>query len=150
MNNTCYELTWISYLLNYLKINKEESIVIFYEKRVITYVIKNLVFYEITRQIEMDFQSIYGKIQDRSIIIKHVWKYPKVENIFTIVGIPIPTPTYCPYGSRKYLFSILQRGVEISKPESKEEETMSEEIDNPQRKGPRVDQPRKMCMYIYV
>ncbi|RVW85060.1 Retrovirus-related Pol polyprotein from transposon TNT 1-94 [Vitis vinifera] len=72
MTGACCELTWLRYLLKDLGVLHKEPALLYCDNKAALHIAANPVFHERTRHIEMDCHYIRDKIQDGSIITRHV------------------------------------------------------------------------------
>ncbi|WKA11562.1 hypothetical protein VitviT2T_029049 [Vitis vinifera] len=72
MTRACCELTWLRYLLKDLVVLHQEPALLYCDNKATLHIAANPVFHERTRHIEMDCHYIRDKIQDGSIITRHV------------------------------------------------------------------------------
>ncbi|KAM7485260.1 hypothetical protein LguiA_001269 [Lonicera macranthoides] len=83
MTGTCCELAWLRYLLKDLGLADHESAFLYCDNKAALHIAANPVFHERTRHIEMDCHYIRDKIQDGSIITKHVNSKHQLADVFT-------------------------------------------------------------------
>ena len=83
MTGTCCELTWLRYLLRDLGLLHHESALLYCDNKAALHIAANPVFHERTRHIEMDCHYIRDKIQDGSIITRHVSSADQLADILT-------------------------------------------------------------------
>ena len=83
MANTCLELTWLSYILQDLKVPQLTSISLFYDNQVILHIAANLVFHEHTKHIEIDCHIVREKLQAGMIKPSYVPSHSQLADIFT-------------------------------------------------------------------
>ena len=83
MIEACCELAWHRYLLRDLGVLHQEPALLHCENKAALHIATNPVFHECTRHIEMDCYYIRDKIQDGSIITRHVSSAHQLLNILT-------------------------------------------------------------------
>ncbi|KAL6322866.1 hypothetical protein AAG906_020893 [Vitis piasezkii] len=83
MIGACCELTWLWYLLKDLGVLHQEPALLHCDNKAALHIATNPVFHERTRHIEMDCHYIRDKIQDGSIITRHVSSAHQLANILT-------------------------------------------------------------------
>ena len=83
MTGACCELTWLWYLLKDLGVLHQEPALLYCDNKATLHIAANPVFHEHTRHIEMDCHYIRDKIQDGSIITKHVSSAHQLADILT-------------------------------------------------------------------
>ncbi|CAL8152565.1 unnamed protein product [Prunus armeniaca] len=83
MASTCCELSWLQCLLQDLQLTHSEPVTLHCDNQAALHIAANLVFHERTRHIEMDCHFIRDKIQDGSIVTKHVSSSQQVADILT-------------------------------------------------------------------
>ena len=72
MTGACCELTWLRYLLKDLGVLHQEPALLYCDNKAVLHIAANPIFHERTRHIEMNCHYIRDKIQDGSIITRHV------------------------------------------------------------------------------
>ena len=72
MTEACCELTWLPYLLRDLGVLHQEPALLHCDNKAALHIAANPIFHEHTRHIEMDSHYIRKKIQDGSILTRHV------------------------------------------------------------------------------
>ncbi|WKA01667.1 hypothetical protein VitviT2T_019937 [Vitis vinifera] len=83
MTGACCELTWLRYLLRDLGVLHQEPALLYCDNKAALHIIANPVFHKQTRNIEMDCHNIRDKIQDGSIITRHVSSTHQLADILT-------------------------------------------------------------------
>ncbi|RVX07421.1 Retrovirus-related Pol polyprotein from transposon RE1 [Vitis vinifera] len=83
MTGACCELTWLWYLLKDLGVLHKEPALLYCDNKATLHIAANPVFHERTRHIEMDCHYIRDKIQDGSIITRHVSSAHQLADILT-------------------------------------------------------------------
>ncbi|CAL8999399.1 unnamed protein product [Prunus brigantina] len=83
MASTCCELSWLRCLLQDLQLTHSEPVTLHCDNQATLHIADNPVFHERTRHIEMDCHFIRDKIQDGSIVTKHVSSSQQVADILT-------------------------------------------------------------------
>ncbi|RVW37728.1 Retrovirus-related Pol polyprotein from transposon RE1 [Vitis vinifera] len=83
MTGACCELTWLRYLLKDLGVLHQEPTLLYCDNKAALHIVANPVFHECTRHIEMDCHYIRDKIQDGSIITRHVSSAHQLADILT-------------------------------------------------------------------
>ena len=83
MTGACYELSWLCSLLTDLRILHSKPTLLYCDNTTALHIAANLVFHERTTHIEMDCPFIRDKIQDGSIVTKHVASTNQLADIFT-------------------------------------------------------------------
>ena len=83
MTGACCELTWLRYLLKDLGVLHQEPALLYCDNKAALHIAANPVFHERTRHIEMDCHYIRDKIQDGSIITRHVSSAHQLADILT-------------------------------------------------------------------
>ncbi|WJZ98115.1 hypothetical protein VitviT2T_016667 [Vitis vinifera] len=79
----CCELTWLRYLLKDLGVLHQEPALLYCDNKAALHIAANPIFHERTRHIEMDCHYIRDKIQDGSIITRHVSSAHQLADILT-------------------------------------------------------------------
>ena len=83
MIGACCELMWLRYLLKYLGVLHQEPALLYCDNKAALHIAANPIFHERTRHIEMDCHYIRDKIQDSSIITRHVSSAHQLADILT-------------------------------------------------------------------
>ena len=83
MTGACYELSWLRWLLTYLRILHPKPTLLYCDNSTALHIAVIPIFHERTRHIKMDCHFIRDKIQDGSIITKHVASMNQLANVFT-------------------------------------------------------------------
>ena len=83
MTGACCELSWLRSLLTNLRILHPKPTLLYCDNTAALHIAVNLVFHERTTHIEMDCHFIRDKIQDGSIVTKHVASKNQLANVFT-------------------------------------------------------------------
>ncbi|RVX01281.1 Retrovirus-related Pol polyprotein from transposon RE1 [Vitis vinifera] len=83
MTGACCELTWLRYLLKDLGVLHQEPALLYCDNKATLHIAANPVFHERTKHIEMDCHYIRDKIQDGSIITRHVSSAHQLADILT-------------------------------------------------------------------
>ena len=83
MTGACCELTWLRYLLRDLGVLHQEPALLYCDNKAALHIVANPVFHKQTRNIEMDCHNIRDKIQDGSIITRHVSSTHQLADILT-------------------------------------------------------------------
>ncbi|RVW64915.1 Retrovirus-related Pol polyprotein from transposon RE1 [Vitis vinifera] len=115
MTRACCELTWLRYLLKDLVVLHQEPALLYCDNKATLHIAANPVFHERTRHIEMDCHYIRDKIQDGSIITRHVSSAHQLANILTK---PLGKEIFAPM-IRKGQFTGVQPLVEYAQAEGK-------------------------------
>ena len=83
MTSACCELSWLCLLLIDLRILHLKPTLLYCDNTIALHIASNLVFHERTRHIEVDCHFIRDKIQDGSIVTKHVASTNQLVDVFT-------------------------------------------------------------------
>ena len=83
MIGACCELSWLCSLLIDLRILHPKPTLLYCDNTTTLHIAASLVFHERTRHIEMDCHFIHDKIQDGSIVTKHVASKNELADVFT-------------------------------------------------------------------
>lgn len=83
MTGACCELAWIRCLLRDLGLLHHEPALLHCDNKAALHIAANSIFHERTRHIEMDCHYIRDKIQDGSVITRHVHSKHQLADIFT-------------------------------------------------------------------
>ena len=83
MTGACCKLSWLRSLLIDLRILHPKPTLLYCDNTTALHIAANLVFHERTRHIEMDCPFIRDKIQDGSIVTKHVASTNQLADVFT-------------------------------------------------------------------
>ena len=83
MIGACCELTWLRCLLRDLSLLHYELALLHCNNKVALHITTNPVFHEHTQHIKMDYYHIRDKIQDDSVITRHVHSEHQLADIFT-------------------------------------------------------------------
>jgi hypothetical protein len=83
MTGACCELTWLRCLLRDLGLLHHEPALLYCDNKVALYIAAKPVFHERTRHIKMDCHYIRDKVQDDSVITRHVNSKHQLADIFT-------------------------------------------------------------------
>ena len=83
MTGACCELTWLQCLLRDLGLLHHELALLHCDNKVALHIVAKSVFHERTRHFKMDYHYIRDKIQDNSIITRHVHSEHQFADIFT-------------------------------------------------------------------
>ncbi|KAK0589611.1 hypothetical protein LWI29_016288 [Acer saccharum] len=83
MTGACCELTWLRYLLRDLGLSQQESALLYCDNKAALHIAANPVFHERTRHIEMDCHYIKDKIQDGSVVTRHVGSAHQLADVLT-------------------------------------------------------------------
>jgi len=83
MTGACCELTWLRCLLRDLGLLHHEPALLYCYNKAALHIAANPVFHERTRHIEMDSHYIRDKVQDGSVITRHVNSEHQLTDIFT-------------------------------------------------------------------
>ncbi|XP_022866434.1 uncharacterized protein LOC111386213, partial [Olea europaea var. sylvestris] len=83
MANLCCELTWLRFLFKDLQIDHPQAAVLHCDNKVAIYIATNSIFHKRTKHIELDCHLIRDKIQDGSIITRHVPSTAQIADILT-------------------------------------------------------------------
>jgi hypothetical protein len=83
MTGTCCELSWLRSLLTDLRILHPKPALLYCDNTTTLHIAANPVFHERTRHIKMDCHFIRDKIQDGSIVTKHVASTNQLADVFT-------------------------------------------------------------------
>ena len=83
MTSTCCELSWLRSLLTDLRVLHPKPALLSCDNTTTLHIAANPVFHERTKHIEMDCHFIRDKIQDGSIVTKHVASTNQLADVFT-------------------------------------------------------------------
>ena len=83
MTGACCELSWLRSLLTDLRILHPKPTLLYCDNTTALHIATNHIFHERTKHIEMNCHFIRDKIQDGSIVTKHVASMNVVANVFT-------------------------------------------------------------------
>ena len=83
MTGACCELTWLRCLLKDLGLTHCDSALLYCDNKAALHIAANPVFHERTRHIEMDCHYIRDKIQDGSVITRHVGSAHQLADVLT-------------------------------------------------------------------
>ena len=83
MTGGCYELTWLRYLLQDLRVLHPEPALLYCDNKSSLHIAANPVFHERTRHIEMDCHYIQDNIQDGSVATRFVNSTNQLVDVLT-------------------------------------------------------------------
>ena len=83
MTGACYELSWLCSLLTDLRILHSKPTLLYCDNTAALHIAVNLIFHERTTHIEMDCHFIRDKIQDGSVVTKHIASTDQLADVFT-------------------------------------------------------------------
>ena len=83
MANTCLELTWLSYILEDLKVNLEEPSSLYCDNQAALHSAANPVFHERTKHIEIDCHIVREKLRAGHVKPSYVPTRLQLADIFT-------------------------------------------------------------------
>jgi hypothetical protein len=83
MTGTCCVLTWLRYLLTDLHMPVSDPITLFCDNQDALHIVKNHVFHERTRHIEMDCHFIRDKILQGEVVTRYVISSQQLVDVFT-------------------------------------------------------------------
>lgn len=79
----CCEIIWIRYLLDDLKVCNFRVTDLYCDNKAVIHIAANPVFYKRTKYIEIDYYLIRDKVQEGSIVTRHVNSKQQIADIFT-------------------------------------------------------------------
>lgn len=82
MAAVCCELTWLRYVLDGLQVSHSQPAELFCDNQAALHISANPVFHERMKHIELDCHPVHDKIQEGSIITKHVKTGSQIADIF--------------------------------------------------------------------
>ncbi|XP_070026049.1 uncharacterized mitochondrial protein AtMg00810-like [Nicotiana sylvestris] len=82
MRKVVAELAWLSHLLSYLGLHSS-LIPLFWDSQAAIHIAKNLVFYDRTKHIELDFHLVRAKLAEGLIHLLHTSSSSQLADIFT-------------------------------------------------------------------
>lgn len=85
MATTCFELTWLYYLLIDIGISHPQVSSLFFDNQAALHIAANLVFHERKKHIELDCYVVRNQIQAEYVTTAHVSSQTQLANIFTKV-----------------------------------------------------------------
>ena len=83
MTRACCELMWLRFLLRDLGVLHQEPTLLHCDNKAALHIAANPVFHEHTRHIEMDCHYIREKIQDGSVLTRHVSSMHQLADVLT-------------------------------------------------------------------
>lgn len=83
MTGACCELSWLCSLMKIFLILHPKSTLLYFDNKVTLHITTNSISHERTKPIEMDCHFIRKKVQDGSIVTKHITSTNQLSDVFT-------------------------------------------------------------------
>ena len=83
MTGACYELSWLRWLWTYLRILHPKPTLLYCDNSTTLHIAVIPIFHERTKHIKMDCHFIRDKIQNGSIVTKHIASKNQLADVFT-------------------------------------------------------------------
>jgi len=83
MDNTCFEIVWLRYLLQYLKVPYNLPTQLFCDNQAALHIVANPIFHERTKHIEIDSHIVREKLQAGITSPSYVPTQYQLTDIFT-------------------------------------------------------------------
>lgn len=85
MASVCYELTWIKCLLSDMEVKHEYETKLVCDNKATMHIVANPIFHKRTKHVELNCYLVRKKIQEGSIVTKHIGNRNQLTDIFTKV-----------------------------------------------------------------